>query len=722
MPFYRLSRPSSNPSRSIVRSRHRSIPGTTELLEHRELLSTFLVSNLNGSGAGSLRQAILDTNQAKGANTIDFGIAGTIQIGKNSLPAIKNSVTIDGTSAPTFHGMPVVTVDFQGSQGLNFARGSNGSSLDSLAIVNAGGAGVTLSASSVTLQGNYVGLFANGETVAGNGGDGVKINASSQGDLIGQVNPSTSFVLSNVISGNGGNGIEIAGSKNNRVAMNFIGTDVSGTVALGNGQNGILITQGASGNLIGGTATGGNNPTQGVFERPPQGNLISGNQANGVLINGKATNNTLSGNFVGTAESGNSALGNKLDGVAIVGANGNQLIGCTLTDSPFVYYNVLSGNGGNGLRITNSNNTVVHADFMGVGANNGTIVANGGDGLLISGSSKQTQVGGVIPLGNVIAGNDRNGIEVKDTASGFTSFNTFGGLYAFLGAAPNKLDGILITSTGGNNLIRTSIISGNLGNGIELGGNATGVEVEDTAVGTVTNIESALSNGGSGIVIDGNAHGNTIGGFQASVEQQDTVSSNLGYGIEVLGHAHDNSIFHTNVGTGGFGINALPNTLGGVYLGPGTSKTTFGGSKIVDRVFIENNQGVGLTIDGSSGNKLLGTMVTSNAAGGIVISNGQNNQIGTPGAGNTIRSNGQDGLTLSGNVAGTKVQSNTIAQNASNGVKLVNAIKAKIGGAPGLGNQIVYNTGYGVFNQGQNVGTQVVGNLVLGNGQGASNS
>lgn len=134
-------------------------------------------------------------------------------------------------------------------------------------------------------------------------------------------------------------------------------------------------------------------------------------------------------------------------------------------------------------------------------------------------------------------------------------------------------------------------------------------------------------------MIDGNAHGNTIGGFQASVEQQDTVSSNLGYGIEVLGHAHDNSIFHTNVGTGGFGINALPNTLGGVYLGPGTSKTTFGGSKIVDRVFIENNQGVGLTIDGSSGNKLLGTMVTSNAAGGIVISNGQNNQIGTPGTG-----------------------------------------------------------------------------------------
>ena len=90
----------------------------------------------------------------------------------------------------------------------------------------------------------------------------------------------------------------------------------------------------------------------------------------------------------------------------------------------------------------------------------------------------------MIPLGNVISGNDQNGIDVRGKASGFTSFNTFAGIFAFGGAAPNKRDGILITSTGGNNLIRTCIVSGNLGNGIELGGNATGVQVTDTAVGT----------------------------------------------------------------------------------------------------------------------------------------------------------------------------------------------------------------------------------------------
>ena len=232
-------------------------------------------------------------------------------------------------------------------------------------------------------------------------------SSASTGIFSYQATINIGFQLSNVISGNGGNGIGIYGADDNQIAMNVIGTDASGTLTRGNAKNGILVTNGAAGNIIGGQATGGNDPTAGVFVRPPQGNLISGNRGNGVLINNGATQTLLSGNFVGTSASGNSALGNRQDGVAIVKANGNQLIGCTFQQSPFVFYNVLSGNGGNGLRITNSNNTTVQANFMGVGANNATIVANGGDGLLVSGSSKNTQVGGVIPLGNVISGNDQ---------------------------------------------------------------------------------------------------------------------------------------------------------------------------------------------------------------------------------------------------------------------------------------------------------------------------
>ena len=154
------------------------------------------------------------------------------------------------------------------------------------------------------------------DSVAGNQVVGIVIDNTGMFSYQATVN--TGFQLSNVISGNGGNGIGIYGASGNPIAMNNIGTDASGTLTRGNAKNGILVTKRRGGNFIGGQATGGNDPTAGVFVRPPQGNLISGNRGNGVLINNGATQTLLSGNFVGTSASGNSALGNRQDGVAIV--------------------------------------------------------------------------------------------------------------------------------------------------------------------------------------------------------------------------------------------------------------------------------------------------------------------------------------------------------------------------------------------------------------------
>jgi hypothetical protein len=529
---------------------------------------------------------------------------------------------------------------------------------------------------------NYPGVkgWTSNNSVADNQAVGIVIGDT--GEFSYQASVNVAFQRSNVISGNGGNGIGIYGSNRNHIAMNNIGTDASGTTALGNRKNGIRITSRASGNMIGGEATGGNDPTatpDAVIVRPPQGNLISGNGANGVLIDGGATQNQLSGNFVGTAADGNSALGNRLDGVAIEHANNNRLIGCTFRQSPFVFYNVLSGNGGNGLRIDNSNNTTVQANFMGVGANNASIVANGGDGLLVSGTSRNTQVGGVIPLGNVISGNNKNGIEVRDKASGFISFNTFGGLYAFGGAAPNKGDGILITSTGGNNTIRTSILSGNDGNGIQLGGRATGVQITDVAAGTNTGISSAMPNLLDGIKISGHAHHNTIGGFQPSIVPQVTVSSNGRYGIEIADRAHDNTIYHTYLGTNFDGTADLGNTLGGIMIGPGTSSNTVGGSTAALANKILNNGGNGLTINSSKNNTVIGNLVLNNLADGVALISAQNNLIGGagPGEGNQIANNQNDGLSAFGVCNGSVVQGNTIVLNKAGNVNLTNSVGVK---------------------------------------------
>ena len=457
------------------------------------------------------------------------------------------------------------------------------------------------------------------------------------------------FRLSNVIAGNRGNGINISGSKGNVIAMNYIGTDPTGSANLtyGNGVNGILVTGASSENLIGGQAAGINNPTgsknpaNAVFQRPPQGNLISGNLANGVLINDASENNVLSGNFIGTDAAGTSALGNGQDGVAIDNANNNSLIGCTLFQNPFVFYNVIAGNRGNGLRVRNANDVTVQANFLGIGADNKTMIPNRENGLLVEGTSQNTQVGGVIPLGNVISGNLLNGIWVADTASNFISFNTFGGIAAFQSfSSPNGLDGILITSTGGNNTVRTCIISGNNGNGIEIGGKASGVQITDTSVGTNTEISSAIPNQGDGILIGGQAHDNVIGGFQPSVEPMVFVSGNKKYGIAVVDRAHDNTIFHSTIGLGAGSSGAIPNEYGGILLDVGTSSTTIGGRAAPLLNVIQSNKAAGLNIYYSKKNTVLHNSIEDNSVVGVFASGGC---TGTLISGNAIENNGNDG-------------------------------------------------------------------------------
>ena len=76
--------------------------------------ASFVVTNTNDSGAGSLRQAILDANANEGAETITFAIPGsgrhTITLA-NALPAITENTTIDGTSQSGFIGTPLIELD-----------------------------------------------------------------------------------------------------------------------------------------------------------------------------------------------------------------------------------------------------------------------------------------------------------------------------------------------------------------------------------------------------------------------------------------------------------------------------------------------------------------------------------------------------------------------------------------------------------------------------------
>lgn len=72
----------SNRSQGRGRGRAATHRPNLEVLEDRTLPSTFTVLNLADSGAGSLRQAVLDANDNPGADLIEFagGFQGTIPL------------------------------------------------------------------------------------------------------------------------------------------------------------------------------------------------------------------------------------------------------------------------------------------------------------------------------------------------------------------------------------------------------------------------------------------------------------------------------------------------------------------------------------------------------------------------------------------------------------------------------------------------------------------
>ena len=170
----------------------------------------------------------------------------------------------------------------------------------------------------------------------------------------------------------------------------------------------------------------------------------------------------------------------------------------------------------------------------------------------------------MIPLGNVTSGNGTNGIEVTGTVSGFTTFNTFGGLLAFKGAAPNGNDGLLITSTGGNILVRTNVFSGNANNGIEIAGDASGVTVDPVIAGLNTNGNGVLPNGNDGLLITGTAHGNVIGGYLFLGDPRKYVLRQRRLRRGDPRQAYGNSVFNSDIGTDVLGTTALGNGAGGI--------------------------------------------------------------------------------------------------------------------------------------------------------------
>jgi hypothetical protein len=255
---------------------------------------TFTVDNTIDPGNGTcsatagctLREAITATNDAPGADAIDFDISGSgvRTIAPTSpLPEITGPVTIDGYTQPEASPNTlaegtnaVILIELAGSTGVE------------------GTSGLDIEASNVVVR-------------------GLAINRWVDGSGIFVSNGATRTT-----------GVRIEG--------NFLGTDPAGTSDLGNRDNGVRIFE-ASGATVGGTT-------------PEARNLISGNGSSGVLVGGGSgaiVGNKVLGNLIGTQKNGTSALGNSREGVGINGASGTTVGGTTSEAANTIAFNAEAG-------------------------------------------------------------------------------------------------------------------------------------------------------------------------------------------------------------------------------------------------------------------------------------------------------------------------------------------------------------------------------------------
>ncbi|MGP0069504.1 MAG: hypothetical protein ACLQGP_38640 [Isosphaeraceae bacterium] len=296
-----------------------------EILERRQLLSTLWVTNTNDdTNPNSLRWAILQANADTSTDTIDFDIPSpgsvTIQL-SSPLPALTNPVMIDGTTEPGYEGSPLVEIDGSGLSGTGnsgLILSGGGSTIQGLAIVGFSGAAVVLeSGGGNVVDGDYLGVTPDGTRAIPNG-QGLEVLGSSL-NTIG----CGAGGAGNVISGNTGNGILIqpmgSPSSDNLIGGNWIGTTADGNAALGNTLSGIAIV-GSSNNIVG-------SPGQGF------GNVISGNLGPGISVTGQSLATQIQNDFIGVAQDGRTPLGNGGDGIQLEDAPGTVIGGVDLGES-----------------------------------------------------------------------------------------------------------------------------------------------------------------------------------------------------------------------------------------------------------------------------------------------------------------------------------------------------------------------------------------------------
>jgi parallel beta-helix repeat protein len=467
----------------------------------------------------------------------------------------------------------------------------SGNSWDGVHIVDGGTTGNVV-------EGDYIGLNAAGNAALANKASGVAIFAGASGNTVG----GTTAGAGDVISGNSVYGVYLsdASTTGNLVAGDLIGTDSTGNKgvdshgnSLGNGNTGVIIQAGASGNTIGGTTTAARD-------------VISNNAMWGLYITGSTTqNNLVEGDYVGINAAGNAALPNHANGLDIIsGATGNTIGGTTAGAA-----DVISGNLYTGVTIYDAPDNDVEGDFIGTNPGGTSAVPNGYYGVDLQAGSVGNSIGGSSTADrNIISGNDGYGVDITDpgTYGNWVQDDFIGTNGSGSSALPNESSGVAIRSGATSNEIYNDVISANASNGVLI-----------TDTGTSGNVLSGdligLNAAGNAIVYSPNqVYSNNIGVYITNGASSDTVAfsaiSGNYTGVQIDGGATGNTIASNDIGTGLSGSLYLGNYGFGVALYNVSGNT-------VEANNIDNNGAYGIYLYYADQNTLTGNNFANNRDG-----------------------------------------------------------------------------------------------------------
>ena len=643
---------------------------------------------ISGNESGLVVSGSMATGNLIQGNLIGTDASGTFRV-ENSLDGVvfQNSAANNTVGGTTPGARNVISGNGErGIQGLSSSTGN-------------------------TIEGNFIGTDRSGLAALGNLNGGISLFDSTNYVIGG-----TQTGAGNVISGNGSVGVIVDGdssgpSTGNIIEGNKIGTDPSGTFAIANvGGIGVLVFD-ATNTLIGGAEVGA-------------GNVISGNDRWGVQVTDMSSTTQIQGNLIGTGANGSTVISNGQGGVLIEGSN-NTVGGPTAAAR-----NIISRNLGHGVSLSGpmATNNTIQGNYIGTDTTGSANLGNAGNGILISTSNGIVDTNDLI-AGNVIVGNNLNGISITNCNSNTIQGNFVGTAADGTHPLPNVETGISIFD-GRNNIVggttptERNVISGNEGTGIGIGGiSSTNNQVTGNYVGTDVNGTTSVANG-AGILILADASSNVIGGTQPGTGNVISGNTNDGVDIQLRDSSFgpiDNTIQGNLIGTTAEGRSALGNLGDGINIE--SSGNTVGGMTLGARNVISGNgiNGVHLSQPTASGNLVAGNFIGLDGAGDAVVGNSQEGVRIDHGPNNTVLENVISGNDFSGvaiiGSSGNTVLDNTIGANPTGLVAMGNhdgGIDIVASGNAVSGNLLSGNGGIGVLIR-SNGGTSANGNVVYGN-------